>query len=127
MFPLKESLKKLNRKFQLLSYQSTADENIKHFLKLDNYDSLFKNIFGATKHKSKIKKFEMIFKYYNLKSSECIFVTDTVGDIIDAKKVNVKTIAVSWGFHDAAILSREKPLAIVNNENELFEQIKQYS
>jgi len=127
LFPLKKVLKKLHNKFQLLVISSTIDENIKHFLSLGNYNRFFQKIFGATTHRSKVEKFKMIFKQYNLQSQECLFITDTVGDIKEAREVNVQTIAITWGYHDEKFLSAHKPLAIANNADELLQVIEKHT
>lgn len=38
----------------------------------------------------------MLFDKYSLKSSECLFVTNTLGDLIEARKVNNKFIKASF-------------------------------
>lgn len=123
LLPFEKVLNRLERRFQLFVISSTIDENIKHFLKLRNYDRFFQKILGGTTHRSKVKKFKMIFSQYNLKPEECLFVTDTVGDIVEAKKVNVKTIGVTWGYHEEKLLFDQKPFAIVHNPEELLSLI----
>ena len=120
LFPLKKVLEKLKKNFQLFVISSTIDENVKHFLEIGNYDRFFQKILGATTHRSKVRKFEMIFKQFNLKPEECLFVTDTVGDIVEAKEINVKTIGVTWGYHEKELLLDQKPLAIAHNAEELL-------
>jgi len=123
LFPFKAGLDELKEKFQLFVISSTIDANIKHFLEIGKYDHFFEKIFGSTTHKSKIEKFKMIFNQYNLSSDECIFVTDTIGDIIEARKVNIKTIGVTWGYHEKELLLSEKPFAIAHNIDELLKYI----
>jgi phosphoglycolate phosphatase len=123
LFPLEKILIKLRKKYRLFIISSTKDENIKHFLKIGNYDYFFEQILGATTHKSKIEKFKMIFAQHNLKPAECLFITDTVGDIIEGKKVKVKTIGVTWGYHEKKLLQSQKPYAIAHNPDELLKII----
>lgn len=123
LFSIKKVLKKLSDNFQLFIVSSTIDENIKYFLKIGNYDKFFQKILGATTHKLKVEKFKMIFSQFNLKPEECLFITDTVGDIIEARKVNIKTIGVTWGYHEKELLLKQKPFAVVDNAEELLEII----
>lgn len=127
LFPLKDILNTLADRFKLFVVSSTSEENIKYFLELGDLHELFTKILGAETHKSKEVKFKMILSEYKLKPEECIFVTDTIGDIIEARKLDIKTIAVTWGFHDRAVLEKEDPYKIVNNENELLSAISQIS
>lgn len=124
LFPLKDILKKLQKKYRLLVISSTVDENIKHFLSIGNYSRFFQKIFGATTHKSKVEKFKMIFKQYNLKPNECVFITDTIGDIKEARQVKVGSIAVTWGYHGKELLADQKPLAIIQKPDDLLLTIK---
>lgn len=123
LFPLEKVLNKLKKRFQLFIISSTTDENIKYFLKFGNYGRFFQKILGSTTHISKVKKFKMIFSEYNLRPEECLFITDTTGDIIEAKEVNVKTIGVTWGYHEEELLLSQKPFAIVHNSDELLKII----
>ncbi len=127
LFPLKKALSKLQKKYQLLIVSSTIDENIRYFLNLGSYDHFFQKIFGATTHKSKIEKFKMIFKQYDLKPTECLFVTDTIGDVKEAEKVKIESVVVTWGYHDQKLLSSQKPLAIVQKPDDLVQVIEEYS
>lgn len=127
LFPLETVIEKLYGQFQLFVISSTQDENIVHYLSLGNLSHYFKEVLGSTTHKSKVEKFKMIFKEYNISPLECIFITDTVGDIIEAKKVGVSTIGVTWGYHDEKLLLSHNPSAIVNTPTELLATIEKLS
>jgi phosphoglycolate phosphatase-like HAD superfamily hydrolase len=53
-----------------------------------------------------------------------LFITDTVGDIIEAEKCAIRSVAVTWGYHDTTNLTKAKPAAIVNDTTELLSKIK---
>jgi HAD superfamily hydrolase (TIGR01549 family) len=127
LFPLKKVFEELNEKYKLFIISSSDEDNIKHFLGLGDYDIFFKKVLGGKTHNSKIEKFKMLFNEYNLKPGQCLFVTDTIGDIKEARKVDVESIAVPWGYHETEILATEKPLAIVHDEKELLDKIREYS
>lgn len=127
LFPLEKELAELTKKYQLLIISSTVDENVRYFLSLGGWQKYFQNIFGATTQKSKIKKFQMMFKQYHLQPKECLFVTDTIGDIKEANKVGIDSVAVTWGYHKEKLLSTQKPYAIVNNPEELLKIIGKYA
>ena len=38
----------------------------------------------------------MIFQEYGISENECVFITDTIGDIKEAKHLNIPCIAVNW-------------------------------
>ena len=83
----------------------------------------FKEILGLKKHKSKVKKFEYLFQTYKLKSEDCIFITDTLGDILEGNKVNVRTIAVDFGFHEKERLEKGNPFKIISSFEELEKEL----
>jgi phosphoglycolate phosphatase len=123
IFPIHDYVQSLSQQYSLFIVSSSLDENIRHFLQIGKMDNSFNQILGCTTHKSKIEKFKMIFETYDLKSEECIFVTDTIGDIKEGRYFDLKTIAVTWGYHSRELLESEKPFATVDTPLELFETI----
>lgn len=118
-----DNIKTLKKFGDLYIISSTKENSIEKFL---NHNGLnyFDEILGRDFHKSKVKKFKFLLKKYNLNPNEIVFVSDTLGDILEAKKVNVKTIAVDYGFHDIERLSKGNPFKIVSNFEELLEVIR---
>ena len=116
-------LLKLKDVYSLFIISSGAEKNISGFLENNNALHLFKAVLGLEFHKSKQEKFKQILKKYNLKKNECVFVTDTLGDILEANKIGIKTIAVDFGFHDRQRLLKGKPLKIISNFNEILPTI----
>ncbi|MBM3232725.1 HAD family hydrolase [Candidatus Pacearchaeota archaeon] len=85
---------------------------------------IFSEILGFETHKSKEEKFRILFSKHNLKIDECIFVTDTLGDIFEASKVGLRTIAVDFGFHDKGRLKKGKPLMILSKFEDILPAIE---
>jgi len=123
LFKVQPMLKKLSEKYQLFIISGTIDDNIKYFLSFANLGRYFQKILGATTHRSKIERFKMIFNNYNFAPEECLFITDTVGDILEAREANVESMVVTWGYHDKKLLLRYHPQAVVHNPDELLTAI----
>jgi phosphoglycolate phosphatase len=123
-FAVQPMLEKLSKQYRLFIISGNIDNNIKYFLECGNLGGYFQRILGATTHRSKAERFKMVFRDYNLTPGECLFVTDTVGDIIEAKEVNIRTIAVSWGYHDEQLLRNQQPLTIAHTPDELVSIIE---
>jgi phosphoglycolate phosphatase-like HAD superfamily hydrolase len=51
---------------------------------------------------------------------DCIFVTDTIGDIKEARHFDILSIAVTWWYHPRKLLLSEKPYQIVESPRELW-------
>ena len=68
----------------------------------------------------------MIFETYGIGADDCVFITDTLGDMREAKEHAVGTIGVSWGFHPHATLEKGIPFRIVDQPSELPDAIQEY-
>lgn len=79
----------------------------------------FIDVLGAEKEKSKTNKIRQTKARYT--SCPAYYVGDTTGDIIEGKKANVLTIAVTWGWHDAVKLAQADPDFMVSSPAELTE------
>lgn len=117
---IKSELQKLSKKFDLFIVTSNSNENLDKFLKNSSFENKFKKIHTAEFNKSKVHNFKSLFKEFDLKPEECIFVTDTLGDILEANKVKLKTIAVTFGYHEKERLQKGKPYKIISNFKEIF-------
>ncbi len=119
LFPVKEILEKYAKESQIFILSSSSEKNIWDFLHLWEYDAYFTQILWVDTHKSKVEKFKIIFNKYNLLPKDCIFVTDTIGDIKEARHFDIVTIAVTWWYHPRKLLESENPNKIVENTQEL--------
>jgi len=109
-------------KYPLFIISSNMEVTINEFLERNDAE-VFKDILGFESHTSKVEKFKTIFKKHNLSADDCIFITDTLGDILEANKVGIKTIAVDFGFHDKKRLEKGHPYKIVSSFKEIVETI----
>ena len=121
---VKQELIQLNSNFQMFIITSNKESLINPYLLTNNLEVLFKEVLGKETHHSKIEKFSFLFKKYNLLKEDCIFITDTLGDILEANKVGLKTIAVDFGFHERERLEKGNPFKIVSHFNEILPLIK---
>jgi phosphoglycolate phosphatase len=121
-FPVKKVVKELSKKYPLVIVSSTGDAAVESAVELGGFNKDFKKIYGMDTHTSKIEKFKMIFRDFGVTSEECIFITDTIGDINEAKHLEIKTIAVTWGFHNKEVLKTAKPFALIDT----IEQLDKY-
>ncbi|WKZ23867.1 MAG: HAD hydrolase-like protein [Candidatus Dojkabacteria bacterium] len=86
-----------------------------------NLRHYFGNILGVDVEKSKVIKLQSVQKLHH--NREMYFITDTLGDIREAEKVGIEAIAVTWGYHDKAMLEQGNPRAVVNSIEELAETV----
>lgn len=116
----------IREKYKLVIISSTGSEYIKEFLHREGLLKCFSEILGADMHHSKVFKINYILEKYKSLPSEALFVSDTSGDIMEARQCDVATIGVTWGYHDKEILLEEKPFAIVDTPEELEEKIEEF-
>jgi len=121
---IRDVLKELSKKYELFIISSGGSRNISDCLGNNGILNIFTEVLGLETNKSKIDNFKFILERHALKSDECIFITDTLGDILEANKVRVKTIAVDFGFHSKERLKRGEPYRIVSCFGELMPVIE---
>lgn len=93
--------KLVSEKYKLIIVSSSAEKPIKLFLKNNKLEKYFTKVMGKESHRSKVEKFRMVFEKYKINPNETLIVTDTIGDVKEAKEVGMKTIGVGWGVHPA--------------------------
>ena len=118
-FPVVNAIKNLSKKYTLVICSGSPEKGIRKFLKFWDIENCFAGVYDVYTSHNKIEKFGMIFKDHKVNVDECIYVTDTVGDIKEAKAINIKTIAVTWGFHSKMILLAAKPYAVIDRIEDL--------
>lgn len=87
---------------------SNSIRNVDIFLKNNRLD-VFDFIFSGTGLWAKNDIFDKITSYDALRDAQIYYVGDEARDIIAGKKSNIPTIAVSWGFQNAKVLSKHLP------------------
>lgn len=100
---------------------SSLNSIVEEFLSRHDLRDDFKGIYGADVHPSKLKKMQTVFEKYNISPSECLMVTDTLGDLREAERAGVDAVAVSWGFHTPETLAKGNPLKIFHSPQELLD------
>jgi len=78
----------------------------------------FSTILGGEEGKSKVSKLRSLKEKYP--NHDYYYITDTVGDIIEANEAKVKSVAVTWGFHNREKLVKENPDYAVDSVEELL-------
>ena len=120
---LKLIVKELARDYILIIISSTHTESIKKILERESVLEYFSEILGVDVEKNKIIKINSVLKKYKILPKDTVFITDTLGDIREASKCEVESIAVTWGYHEKETLVKGTPVAIIDNPILLEETI----
>lgn len=116
-----EIIEELARDNSLFIITQTPSNIVEEYLAHYKINQYFTSILGAELHKPKAERLALLLEEYGEEPAETLFITDTVGDVNEAKRVEVPTIAVTWGQHDRETLERSKPEAVVNTPAEILE------
>lgn len=122
---LKDLINELSENYILAIVSATPSALIEKILKQANMSQYFLDIMGGDIHTSKVVKNKMLLDKYKITAEDAVFITDTVGDIIEARECEVKSIAVSWGFHEIETLEKARPAKIVSTPADLLRAIKE--
>lgn len=121
---VEDTLLDLSKNYELHIISSGGTNNIIQYLWNNNLISIFKEILGLESHKSKVEKFSFIFEKHNLSPDECVFITDTLGDILEANKIGIKSIGCAFGFHGKTKIAEGDPYTTVWNFYEIQKVIE---
>jgi len=75
------------------------------------------DVLGADRGTGKIAKLQGILQRYP--GATGYYVGDTRGDILEGRAAGVRTVAVTWGWHNEATLAAVRPDVVVRNPAEL--------
>jgi len=112
----------LAEKYKLTINTSADLASTNDCLQHNNID-LFTSVYAVEISKDKVKKFQKILSDFKVEVNECVFITDTVGDVKEASKLSVPTILVSWGYHDKSHFAelKEDVISIVDKPLDLLD------
>jgi len=121
-----EVIKTLNDRYTLAIISSTSTPGIMDFLGRHGLRQYFSDILGRDSHHSKVEKMSMVFEKYGTTADECVYITDTLGDMREAQAHGMGTIASSWGVHPRETLEKGIPFRILNAPAELPDAVDDY-
>ena len=117
-------VKELARTHTLIIISSTISSSIIQFLEMQGLATFFKEVLGNDVEKSKVKKISGVLERYHIAPTETVFITDTLGDIKEARACGVASIAVTWGYHPVETLEKGSPYKIIDHPNKIIEVIQ---
>ena len=123
---MSEAITELEKTYTLVAISSTITSPIREFLQSHGLASHFAQIMGNDVHKSKVEKMKMVFAQYDVTADDCVFITDTLGDMREADHMGVGSIGVSWGFQSSETLEKGNSFRIVDTPEELVRAIGEY-
>ena len=127
IFPgVEEVITHLSHEYVLIVVSSSVHSPIQSLLEKHHLGRYFSEIMGHDVHPLKVEKIKMIFERYNTSADNCVFLTDTLGDMEEAKAAEVGAIGVSWGWHSRETLEKGNPFRIVEMPAEIPQAVSDY-
>lgn len=121
---IKETLIQLkNDGNQLGILTSNSEGNVKTFLEKHGIEDLFIFIHSGATLFGKHKIIRKLMQEKKLISEQVIYVGDETRDIEASRKINIKVIAVSWGFNSKEALAKANPDFLIDRPSELLEDM----
>lgn len=121
---MREVIESLVKKYTLIIVSSTITSPISEYLDKHGIASFFTDVMGNDVEASKVKKIHLVFEKYGVSAEDCVFITDTLGDLHEAAEAGVRSIAVTWGYQPKEILARGNPPGLVEQPEGLEEKVR---
>lgn len=112
---VKEVIKGLSSKYILTIVSSGSERAMNPYLKHNDIEHYFSEVMGKEAGLSKSEKMKRIMEKYQVEPEQCICITDTLGDILEAREASIDSIALTWGAHTKQDLKKGNPVAILKN------------
>ena len=119
-------LKELSCKYKLIIISSGLSSYIKDWLLDRGLNNYFVEVLGADIHESKVEKIKMVFEKYGTNNNNCLFITDTLGDLREAEMAGIKSLAVTYGFHEEHTLLKGNPIGLINKPEDIEIEVKKF-
>lgn len=120
---LHDTILKFSEKYTLCICSSGREKIISKFLEKENVRECFADIFGYETHTSKVVKITSLLSKHSVSPRDAVFISDTLGDLIEGQECGVKVVGVTWGLHKSHTLEKAKPEAIVEDPASLFKVV----
>ncbi len=119
-----KAIQSLSDQHILTIVSSGSEPIIRKFLEKENLFDHFSGIYGKQTHTSKVVKLKNLLDEHNISPLDAVFVTDTLGDVLEANEVGIRSIGDTWGLHDHSTLSLGNPEIIIDDHELLEETIR---
>lgn len=124
---IKGAVRELAGSYTLIVISSTITSLIEKLLRRAAMLAYFEKFSGdGIVNINKTERIAINLEKYNALPKECIFITDTLGDMREAASCGVASIGVEWGVQRKENLRKADPFRIVERPEELFPAVSDY-
>ncbi len=108
------------REHNLFIVSSNSSRNVIEFLKEHRLGGIFVDVEGSVSLFDKEKALSKLLAKNSLVARETWYIGDEIRDIDAAAAVKLRSIAVTWGFTDRAVLSEHQPTALAEKPTDIM-------
>jgi phosphoglycolate phosphatase len=124
---MEDAVRELAKPYALIIISSTITSLIDGFLRSNRMLSYFEEFDGdEIVHNNKTERIAAALEKYGAQPGDCIFITDTLGDMREAARCGIASIGVEWGVQKKENLRKANPFRIVEKPEELFQAVSDY-
>lgn len=120
---IKPVLRKLAKDNVLAVVSSNYVAPMKRLLRRDGVLRYFHVVSGADGGEPKTVRVKALLRRFKARAGSAVYVTDTTGDVKEARQDGLKTIGVGWGVHSAAMLKKAGVKTLVKKPSGLVKVI----
>ncbi|HEY9647982.1 MAG TPA: HAD-IA family hydrolase [Chroococcidiopsis sp.] len=99
---------------------SNSQDNVSAFLETNGLGNLFDFVYSGTTLFGKARVIRHLLKKHSLDVRQMVYVGDETRDIEAAQNIQIRVIAVSWGFNSQEALLRQRPDFLIHKPEELL-------
>lgn len=121
-----ELIKKLNKEgHQLYILTSNTVYNVRLFLKHHDLMTYFLQTYGSINVFGKAPALRRLLKSNHIDTKDAVYVGDELRDVQAASSLNLRVVAVTWGFTSSEALIEARPTAVAHNPKELIKILEE--
>jgi phosphoglycolate phosphatase len=110
----------LHRDHLLAVISSNGYRTIRSMLDRFGFAPFFRGVFGSDFHLSKKEKIDHVLEKFGIPRERAFYIGDTAGDVLEARAAGVRSVAVTWGWHDRERLAAVHPDFLVDTPEALL-------
>ena len=116
-------LRELKKTHPMVVISSNDTPTIKEALRLYDFQGIFDDVLGSDFMLSKKEKILYVIKKYHIGMEDIYYIGDTTGDIKEGRQAGVKTVGVTWGWHNKALMAASRPDYLFDNPQDLLQLV----
>jgi len=114
-------LLELAERHRLILISSNHEETIQILLTRMNVLGCFEIILGSNSLLNKTEKIIHAWNQSGVAKDQVYYIGDTTGDIREARRAGVRTVAVTWGWHNRETLKAVEPDFLIDTAHALLD------